>query len=190
MKTSKTEIISLVKAWIAISIAFSVILTKNLFSIEIVTNFLIASLTVGCGFILHEMAHKYLAQRYGAFAEFRSFDFMLLLTIIMSFFGFVFAAPGAVMISGNINKEKNGKISAIGPLTNLLLALVFLLISFSTIDIIKLIGVMGFTINSWLGLFNMIPFWQFDGMKIYNWNKIVYFSMLIFAIGLMVVSYL
>ncbi|MBS3155332.1 hypothetical protein J4404_02435 [Candidatus Woesearchaeota archaeon] len=187
MKTSRKELIDLAKAWIAISIAFSVLLKGEL---SLITGFLISGLTVGLGFLLHEMAHKYMAQKYGCFAEFRSFDFMLLLAVFMSFFGFIFAAPGAVMISGRVNNEKNGKISLVGPLTNLVLALIFLFLTFSSIEIIKLIGSYGFTINSWLALFNMLPLWFFDGRKIYSWNKLVYFSALIFSIALIVIGQL
>ncbi len=28
----------------------------------------------------------------------------------------------------------------------------------------------GFQINMWLGLFNMIPFWLLDGKKIFAWD--------------------
>ena len=60
---------------------------------------------------------KILAQNYGCFAEFRSYNFMLLIAVFMSFFGFIFAAPGAVIISGPIGKRRNGKISRWVPYT-------------------------------------------------------------------------
>ena len=123
--TSETEIIDLLKAWIIISIAFAVVLRYS-FSYSFYSIFIISSLTVGTGFLLHELGHKITAQRYGCFAEFRSFDNMLIMALVMSFFGFVFAAPGAVMISGRINSRKNGIISAAGPLVNIGLALIFL----------------------------------------------------------------
>ncbi len=189
MKTSKRELKDIAKAWIVISIAFSVILTKNLFSLEFVQNFLISGLTVGLGFLLHELGHKIMAQKYGCFAEFRSFDFMLLLAILMSFFGFVFAAPGAVMISGRINEKTNGKISMLGPLINFILAGLFFLLSFNSSGILNLIGNYGYMINAWLGLFNMIPFWQFDGVKIFRWNKLVYFLMIALGITILAVGY-
>ncbi|MBI3027160.1 metalloprotease [Candidatus Woesearchaeota archaeon] len=175
MNTSETEIKDIIKAWIAISVAFAVVLSNSIFSSDIYSKFIIASLTVGAGFLLHEMGHKLVAQKYGCFAEFRSFDNMLLLAIAMSFFGLVFAAPGAVMISGKINKAKNGKISVAGPVMNLALALIFLALIFAQLpQLFKAIAFYGFVINSWLALFNMIPFWFFDGYKIIKWNKLVY----------------
>jgi len=189
ISTSETEIKDLLKAWIAISIAFAIALSGSVFSSGFYTKFIIASLTVGIGFLFHEMGHKIVAQRYGCFAEFRSFNNMLLLAIAMSFFGFILAAPGAVMITGRINKTKNGKISAAGPAVNLALALLFLLLIFVQLpDSFKPIAYYGFLINSWLALFNMIPFWLFDGYKILKWNKLVYASIVALAFVFMLLQ--
>ena len=175
ISTSEKEIKDILKAWVAISVAFGIVLSSSIFSSDFYIKFIIASLTVGTGFLLHEMGHKITAQRYGCFAEFRSFDSMLILAVAMSFFGFVFAAPGAVMISGRVNKAKNGIISAAGPIINLVLALVFLGMIFARLpNLLNQIAYYGFVINSWLALFNMIPFWLFDGYKILKWSKLAY----------------
>ena len=187
MKTSARELKDITKAWLAISVAFSILLTKELFSLEFAINFLISGLTDGLGFLLHEMGHKIMAQKYGCFAEFRSFDIMLVFAVVMSFFGFIFAAPGAVMISGRVSLERNGRISAMGPSINFILAILFLSFGIvSGVGVIKLISYYGFIINTWLGLFNLIPFWMFDGKKIYQWSKGIWILMLIFGIMIMV----
>ena len=163
LATSEIEIRDILKAWAAISIAFAIALSSGLS--DFYAKFIIASLTVGIGFLLHELGHKAVAQRYGCFAEFRSFDSMLLLAIAMSFFGFIFAAPGAVMISGRVSGARNGRISAAGPVVNIALAMLFLaLASLQLPNSLKPIAYYGFLINSWLALFNMIPFWLFDGL--------------------------
>ena len=175
VSTSETELRDILKAWIAISIAFAIAISGSVFSASLYTKFIIASLTVGVGFLFHELGHKIVAQKYGCFAEFRSFDNMLILAIIMSFFGMVFAAPGAVMISGHVNKKRNGKISAAGPIINLVLSFAILMAMFASLpNLFREIAYYGFMINSWLALFNMIPFWLFDGYKILKWNKFVY----------------
>lgn len=190
ISTSETEIKDLIKAWIAISLAFAILLSESIFSSDFYLKFIIASLTVGTGFLLHELGHKVLAQRYGCFAEFRSFDNMLLIAVAMSFFGFIFAAPGAVMISGRVNKRKNGRISAAGPVVNLILALVFLALSFLRLpNLLKSITYYGFYINSWLALFNMIPFGLFDGSKILKWSKLAYGSIVAVATVFMLILY-
>ncbi|MBI2661621.1 site-2 protease family protein [Candidatus Woesearchaeota archaeon] len=172
IKTSGREIFDLIKAWIAISIAFAMLLSTGR---GFYAAFAISSLTVGIGFLLHELGHKLVAQRYGCFAEFRSFDAMLMLAVAMSFFGFVFAAPGAVMITGKVGKGRNGKISMAGPVVNLALALIFLGIYIAAgSGTAGGIAFYGFTINIWLALFNMIPFWNFDGEKILRWSRLHY----------------
>lgn len=187
--TSEKELKDLIKAWVAISIAFAIVLSKSIFSSDFYAKFVIASLTVGIGFLLHELGHKVVAQRYGCFAEFRSFDNMLLLAIAMSFFGFIIAAPGAVMISGKVNNARNGRISAAGPIVNLVLAFLFLLLTFVELPkLFKDVSYYGFIINSWLALFNMLPFWLFDGYKILKWNKIAYLSIVVIAFAFMLIQ--
>ena len=190
---SEREIIDLAKAWIVISVAFAIVLSnRDIFSIGFLVNFLISGITVGFGFLLHELAHKKLAQKYGCAAEFFAFNNILILALVLSYvFRFIFAAPGAVFISGNVNIERNGRISAAGPITNLILAFVFLLFfvilnSIGLYNFETFVGriiAFGFFINSWLALFNMIPFWNFDGKKIFLWNKTVY--LVIVAVGVM-----
>src|SRR3989344_1416847 len=135
--SSKRESTDIVKGWIAISFIFAVLNVRRtidvnffvlLFSPEFIRYFVIAGITVGVGFLLHEMAHKIVAQKYGCIAEFRSDDMMLTFAILMAFFlGFVFIAPGATMIAGRVSKVQSGQISIAGPLTNLAIALSFLL---------------------------------------------------------------
>ena len=181
MRFSNREIKDLLKAWVAISLAFTIVNVGLSFGVDFLIGFLISGLTVGVGFLVHEVSHKFLAQRYGCFAEFRSFDQMLVLAVLASFLGFVFAAPGAVFISGYVSKDKSGKISSAGIFSNIVLAMLFLLLMFVGNPLLTTIGVYGVTINSWLALFNLIPFGNFDGIKVFNWNKFVYVGMLLAA---------
>lgn len=189
ISTSDTEIKDLIKAWVAISIAFAIVLNNSKLSSSFYPKFIIASLTVGIGFLLHELGHKITAQRYKCFAEFRSFDNMLLLAIAMSFFGFIFAAPGAVMISGRVSNRKNGLISAAGPVVNIALALLFMLIALADLPkLFKGVTYYGFIINSWLALLNMLPFWMFDGYKVLRWSRFAYSLIVAAALGLIVMK--
>lgn len=156
-------------------------------------------LTVGLGFILHELAHKFVAVRYGFYAEFRMWLEGLIFALITTFLlHVVFIAPGAVYIHGQyISKEQNGKISIAGPLVNIILAIIFLsLIPFITTNPTDIWGfefanivLYGFIINSILAAFNLIPVGIFDGAKIIRWNPIVWALTFVVAIILAVKAY-
>ncbi|MBI4440030.1 metalloprotease [Candidatus Woesearchaeota archaeon] len=173
--TSKEEIRDIIKAWIAVTLVFSIFLGSELGYAAII----ISLISVGLGVVLHEVAHKIVAQHYGCVAEFRAFNFMLLLGILLSFLGFVFLAPGAVFISGPVGKRRNGRISAAGPLTNIVLSMIFYLLIAVPYPLLGQIAKYGVWINGWLALFNMIPLGPLDGRKILHWNKIVFGLMLI-----------
>lgn len=183
---SEREIKDLTRAWIILSLAFAIVFQGFSLSVKFLLAWGVALLTVGTAFIFHELGHKIMAQKYGCFAEFRSFDKMLVFALIMSFFGFVFAAPGAVMISGPVGTKRNGKISAWGPGTNIILAIIFLYINAMSVgNVMSVISYYGFVVNAWLALFNLLPFPMFDGKKILKWNKTVYGLMIFVSFMLM-----
>ena len=95
--------------------------------------FLILLIAVGAAFIFHELAHKAVAQKFGCWAEYRMWDTGLIIAIFLAItVGFVFAAPGAVYIQRGhaaITRRENGLISVAGPTANLVLALLFLMLT-------------------------------------------------------------
>lgn len=191
IRTSKIEIIDITKAWIALSFAFAVIYAdasiingslNKIMTTHFLFFFVISLFTAGLGFLLHELGHKFVAQHYGCAAEFRAWDQFLFLAVGLALFiGFIFAAPGAVMINGMITRKENGIISLAGPLVNYVLGLIFLGLFF-ILPIGRSVTSIGFSINMWLGLFNLIPFGNLDGLKIFHWNRIVWGLMAMFGI--------
>jgi Zn-dependent protease len=148
--------------------------------------FLIALVAIGSGFVLHELMHKFVAQFYGHWAEFRAQLFGLLIPIpLVLFLGFIFAAPGAVIISGAVRKNENGIISAAGPLTNLIIGAIAypFTLQVGAVDTLGYhIATVALFANAILALFNLIPLGPLDGKKVLAWNKPVYF--LLVAAGL------
>ena len=131
-------------------------------------------------FIIHELGHKFLAQFYKAWAEFRVLLYGAAITAFaaLPFSPIKFIAPGAVMVSGNLSNSRSGKVSWIGPLTNIVMGTGFLLAFYLTTLAgsyqyaqILLIGV---RFNGIIALFNLIPFMGFDGQSIFSWNKIAW----------------
>ena len=82
-------------AWLILGVAFA-----NLLGGLNISSVFVALLTAGLGFLLHELAHKLVAQKYGLNAEFIADYQMLALAFFGSFAGFIFAAPGAVYTRG------------------------------------------------------------------------------------------
>lgn len=192
------EVRDIVISMLVIAVIFAYLLSRRDLSnfIALIPALLVA---VGLGFVLHELAHKFVAVRYGFYAEFRMWMEGLIFALVTAFLlGFVFVAPGAVYIHGeHISREQNGKISIAGPLVNIVLALLFLsltpFINHNPTDlwgfIFANIVVYGFIINSILAAFNLIPLGIFDGAKVLKWNPILWGITFAVAVILAVKAY-
>lgn len=156
------------------------------------TFLVLSSIVLTTSFFAHELAHKIVAQRKGLWAEFRLIFtgvILTLLSIISPFFKII--SPGAVMISGFIDRETIGKISIAGPATNILLSTIFLAALFLLPQhaLASLIFVFGAVFNAWIALFNLIPFGILDGFKIFLWNKKIWVLAFAASLALTVISY-
>ncbi|HLC85471.1 MAG TPA: hypothetical protein VJH22_06795 [Candidatus Nanoarchaeia archaeon] len=187
---SRYEIQEISKAWAVLSLAFAIYFNHGISDIVgLVTFFVISGLTVGVGFLLHELGHKFVAQKYGLWAEFRAYNQGLVLALVMSFFGFIFAAPGAVMIHGMTSPARLGKISVAGPSVNYVLAVIFAVLGLlNPLPAISMLFSYGATINAFLGTFNLIPFHPFDGKKILDWSGLRYGMMVVLGFALIVLT--
>ena len=181
----RNEIFEFAKAWIGTALAFAVLFSgrnrSNLqffVSSEFLTILVLAALTAGLGVILHELAHRVVARYFGATAHFVANDGMLVVSILLAFTGFLFAAPGAVWHSGWLTKRQSGLVAAAGPITNMVLALMFVGALLLTRDamprLVEAGLIMGYSINSILGVFNMLPFGPIDGAKVLHWSGLVF----------------
>ena len=179
----------------------------NTWAVTLLLSMPVLLLAVGPAFILHEIGHKIIAKKNGCWAEFRADPKGLQFGIILSFFlGFLFMAPGAVMVAGLVTRRENGHIAVAGPLTNLSLFIIgiplWVLIlgltgAFDSTSIPLLdngsraylsdgsiiwqsmlidAGVWWLSANLILGLFNMFPFGPLDGVKVKDWNEQVFYA--------------
>jgi Zn-dependent protease len=198
-RISRKEWFDLIVAWLAISVAFSLIFPRPDL-LQYVMNLVLSMATVGVGFVLHELAHKFTALKYGYWAEFRKDNIMLLVAIVLAaLVGVVFAAPGATMIYGTgITREQNGRISAAGPLTNLVLCIPFAIIlivsgglgpNYAFRSLLSMIGIIGLQVNAMIAAFNLLPVSVLDGRKILAWNPAIFGVMIVAAFGILIATF-
>lgn len=193
---SRIEIRDILISIAVLTLAFTVMLARSnprYFSTDAVENALswlaISFILVITSFILHEMGHKFVAQHFGAWSEYRMYPLGLLLCIVSSLIGILFAAPGAVYINGRINDEMNGKISIAGPAVNLVLGFVALALSLILDGRMGAIMHLMAHLNGFLAAFNLIPLFPLDGSKVLRWNPVIYVIALALAIALVIVTW-
>ena len=150
-------------------------------------NIPVAFLAIATAFLCHEMAHKYMGQKFGYWSEFRMYLPGLMLALFLGVVtGLVFAAPGAVQIFGQPNKEESGKLAAAGPTTNIAIGLIFLVLMVVTQGYVRYVAWFIAYINVFLGLFNLLPFGPLDGLKIFSWRKEVWVFLFVVGIALLI----
>jgi Zn-dependent protease len=202
VRFARRELVDLAIAWVALGLAFALFFTPPLrrillagdidllLSAPVLRSFALSMLTAGIGFLLHELAHKLVAQRFGQVAQFRADYGMLFLAVASAFAGFLFAAPGAVYHRGRITKRQNGLIALAGPVMNLALALGFAALALLTSGFLGTIGTFGVGINLLLAGFNMLPFGPLDGRTVLSWSVAVFAIAFVVSAGSAVAVFL
>ncbi|WP_435077993.1 metalloprotease [Halococcus sp. AFM35] len=202
MKFARRELVDLTIAWVALGVAFALFFTPPLrevllagdvdllLSPPVFRSFALSMLTAGIGFLLHELAHKLVAQRFGQVAHFRADYGMLFLAVASAFAGFLFAAPGAVYHRGRITERQNGLIALAGPVMNLVLALGFAALALFGSGFVGTVGAFGVGINLLLAGFNMLPFGPLDGRTVLSWSVVVFAIAFVVSAGSAVAVFL
>ncbi|MCZ7362043.1 MAG: hypothetical protein O8C58_01685 [Candidatus Methanoperedens sp.] len=161
----------------------------------------LSAVLFAASFLLHELAHKFTAQKNGLWAEFRMTSFGAVLTVFSIFSPFKIIAPGAVVISGYANESTFGRVAVAGPMTNIVIGVLLAALSIiipsripfldpvQTVPILKTIVGSTAAINGFLAAFNLLPFGILDGRKVFTWNRRVWVIVFIASVALTVLSY-
>lgn len=164
--------------------------------------FLIAAIASTIAVIPHELAHKWTAIRLGCSSRYVLSPTGALLTLITAipFIPIKFIMPGYVVVASpyydpEINKRIDGITSLSGPVVNIVVASVALLV----LNLLIKFGVLSLTtgiiwltysiaaINSWVAFFNLLPVPPLDGSKVISWKPLLW--VLSFAISIAMVLY-
>jgi len=210
MEIYTEELLHILLSVLAIALALAIFQAPSLDALTsayFIPAFIVLMIAVGSGFVFHELMHRYVARKFGAWAGYQAWPSGLVLMLVLAganilfHLGFIFLAPGAVMIYAprGITKQQNGLISVAGPVTNIVLGMVFFAVflvafsltggasnlmgmfskslnvfsNFSTLSLLEKIaytGLIGFSVNMNLALFNMIPIPPLDGSKVIAWD--------------------
>ncbi|MBU7018505.1 MAG: site-2 protease family protein [Theionarchaea archaeon] len=199
MEFSQREINDLLISWIVLSGAFALFgrggipgLLRRTWDPAQIPIYIVQMLViVGSAFVLHELSHKYVAQKYGTWAEYQKWDWGLLMGLFISATGFfIFATPGAVMIKsgGWLTPEIEFKITIAGPATNIAVGLFALLIRAAGYfpNFFLFLAM----INLFLAVFNLLPIPPMDGLKVLRYNGALWTVTFGLSVVLLIVTYL
>ena len=190
---SKTEINHLTLATLAFTLALAFMFSGGILgALSDPSAFLVygvlALVTFTPGFLIHEIAHKIQARKYGCWAEFRAspsgLRFGVLLAAIL---GIVFMAPGAVMVAGNTTREQFGKVALAGPVSNVVLWCIGLASAVAFGGLVERVDDVIYYwmwANGILGALNMLPFGPLDGKKIKTWSDVMFWLWLIITFSM------
>lgn len=131
----------------------------------------------------HELAHKFVAQGNGLVSHFRLDPYMAMFSLFSVVFFIKIIAPGVVLSSGDYRLDTSGRISMAGPLTNIFIGGIFLVLSpLMPFDWLVTIFVFVSKFSFDLALFNLLPFSVLDGAKVLRWSQTIF--ILIFSLTL------
>ena len=184
---------------LAISAAVLAFALAKIFFGSVLAGFVPALVIVAVVFLSHEvLGHKLVAQHYGCFAEYRMWPMGLLLALLTSFLGFIFAAPGAVYISPvtrkrfaftvvHLTRREHGLIAVAGSAVNIVLGTSLLASSLLwPADLL----VIAARFSAFLAIFNLLPMPPLDGQKVLAWSKVGWVTTIAAAVALYIATLL
>ena len=126
--------------------------------------------------ILHDLAHKYGAYRYGCITEYKVWGLGTVTMLSTAWlFGNAFAKPSRTLVRSekNLLPEEAAIIKLAGPLMSMGVAIVSLFL-IPLGGLFAIAGSAGFSMNLLNSVFSLVPVKPNDGVEIYAWNKLIW----------------
>jgi len=157
----------------------------------------VASLSV----MLPELGHKAVARALGLQTCFKAWPSGFWFMLALGLAGGLYPAYGSSYIkqldySYTTNRREAGLVYVAGPVVNVLVAIACRML---TIPVATgawhLALAMGFSMNTWLAIFNILPIkaaggMPFDGYKVFNWSKVAWSVLAAGAVVVLIVGYM
>lgn len=192
------ELLSLIIAVVVTTIIFAYNWGAPLATIDAIPSSFLAVVTA---FLFHELAHRFAAKKLHCSAVYKIWIPGVIFGLLMMLIGVKLILVGAVVIStykfgrwGMKSKYPSmreiGLISVSGPLTNLILASGFKIVSEGALLGTSLGTTFAYlaAINLWIAFFNLVPVKPLDGSKVFLWNPLIWFFLIAFSLFLLVPS--
>ncbi|MBE6487134.1 MAG: hypothetical protein E7Z86_00210 [Methanosphaera stadtmanae] len=205
VKFTKDEIKHLLLSFIAVTIIFSIHLTNKYHwsTNEFITVLPLTLIVFVISLILRTFIQKKIALDYRYTIQYKLYSYGLIFSIITMIFNIIVLIPSYIdygLYERMISDNEKYKISLVGPVFNIILAVIFMIIlliikpyfSLNIVDInfyIMLAAIIGFNVNSYMSFFNLIPFVVTDGLNLFNYKTSVWIILIVLSGILSVLSF-
>ncbi len=200
IKFTKEEIRNLLISIIVISTLFTINMTQKIgwTNTEIINILIITLILFSISFIAKIYSQKYLARKYHYHIEYKIWGYGIIFAIVTMLLNIFIITPGYFkygLYDRIATEEEKAKIAIIGPAANMILAVIFLIAliilksTLTTSAIIKLAMLIGFYINTYMAVFNLIPFMALDGIKIVEYDLKMWIVPMIISVVLLIITF-
>lgn len=170
MGFSSQELAIVVVASLLLGIAYLVSKQMELLSLD---NLVLYCIMGGFVLVLHDLTHRYYANKYKAVVEYRFWGLgMVIMFVTALLFGLVFAVPARTIINDvkKLGIREQAIIYLSGPLMSAFLAIGFIILVPAG-GFLATICLLGVSMNLLTAVYSLIPVDPLDGLKVYVWKK-------------------
>lgn len=197
VKFTKDELKHLLISFILVSLFTAVHITNKFHwtTNEFINVMLLTLIVFTISLILRTYLQKKVALNYRYTIQYKFYSYGIIFSLVTMIFSIIVLVPGYFdygVYSRMISDEEKFKISSVGPIFNIVLAVIFMILvfalkslatlgSFDVNGILLLFALIGFNVNSYLGFFDLIPFMVTDGLNMVEYSTVKWLVLLVIS---------